>query len=106
MTGELRERLANEVHRVDWRPLAWLWSGLDIRSLVVHRGELLRVPEFNPSDPDSPVLPDFDIRIDRFELDRMGIARGIAGDRPIVAQAPRAPGSVSRRIWRRPASLR
>jgi len=22
MTGELRERLANEVHRVDWRPLA------------------------------------------------------------------------------------
>ena len=31
--------------RMDWRPLAYLWSGLDIRELVVAGGELSRLPE-------------------------------------------------------------
>ena len=64
---------------VDWRPLSWLSSGLDIRSLTARRGTLLRLPELNPGDPDAPLLPQFDIRIDRLELEDFVIAEGVAG---------------------------
>ncbi|MGB7370514.1 translocation/assembly module TamB domain-containing protein [Erythrobacter sp.] len=70
------------VVELDWRPLAWLWSGLDIRELVIRRGTLERMPELLPGDPDAPLLPDFDIRIDRFEIERLMLARGVAGERP------------------------
>ncbi len=64
---------------LDWRPLNWFRSGLDVRRLLAHRGLLLRRPKLNPGDPDAPILPNFDIRIDRFELDQLMIAKGIAG---------------------------
>ena len=38
---------------------------------------LLRTPELLPGDPDAPILPDFDIRIDRFELDNFRVAQGV-----------------------------
>ena len=53
---------------LDWRPLSWLSSGLDVRKLVTQRGELSRLPELLPGDPDAPILPNFDIRIDRLEI--------------------------------------
>jgi len=52
MTGELRERLANEVHRVDWRPLAphakrgglvLVDAGLDLVAVAVARDDSERV---------------------------------------------------------------
>lgn len=64
---------------LDWRPLSWLRSGLDIRQLVLHRGTLLRSPRFNPGDPNAPTLPNYDIRIDRFVIDNLTVARGVAG---------------------------
>lgn len=64
---------------LDWRPLAWLTRGLDVRRLVARRGALLRLPELRPGDPDAPILPGFDIRVDRFELDRMMIHEDVAG---------------------------
>nr|WP_137676311.1 translocation/assembly module TamB domain-containing protein [Parerythrobacter lutipelagi] len=66
---------------IDWRPLSWLTSGIDIRKLTAERGTLLRVPELEPGDPDAPILPDFDIRIDEFELRDFTIARGVIDDR-------------------------
>lgn len=66
---------------LDWRPLGWLTRGLDVRKLVARRGELLRLPELLPGDPDAPILPDFDIRIDRFEISDLTIAEGVATDR-------------------------
>lgn len=66
---------------LDWRPLSWLHKGLDIRTLVFHRGTLLRTPKMNPGDPNAPILPDFDIRIDRFELDNLSVAKGVIGER-------------------------
>jgi translocation and assembly module TamB len=63
----------------------WLSSGLDVRELVTHRGTLMRLPELLPGDPDAPILPDFDIRIDRFEIDDLTIAKGVAG--PAAHQA-------------------
>ena len=65
---------------VDWRPLAWPTSGLDVRSLRAERGELLRLPELNPGDPDAPLLPGFDISIDNLELVDWTLAPGVAGD--------------------------
>lgn len=64
---------------LDWRPLAWFRSGLDVRKLVLRRGVLLRLPKLEPGDPDAPILPDFDIRVDRLEIDRLTIAKGVLG---------------------------
>ncbi|MEM1053110.1 MAG: DUF490 domain-containing protein, partial [Pseudomonadota bacterium] len=66
---------------LDWRPLAWLWSGLDIRELTARRGRLVRFPELLPGDPDTPILPDFDIRIDEFMLENFELAKGLAGEK-------------------------
>lgn len=74
------EFLTIPVVELDWRPLSWITSGLDIRNLTARRGTLLRLPELEPGDPDAPILPDFDIRIDRFEIDTLTLAAGIAGE--------------------------
>lgn len=64
--------------RLDWRPLNWLRGGLDIREVTARRGRLTRLPELLPGDPDAPLLPDFDIRIDKLVIDDLVIAKGIA----------------------------
>ncbi|WP_298464562.1 translocation/assembly module TamB domain-containing protein [uncultured Erythrobacter sp.] len=63
---------------LDWRPLSWLWSGLDIREVSARRGRLSRLPELLPGDPDAPLLPDFDIRVDKLAVENLVIAEGIA----------------------------
>ncbi len=65
---------------LDWRPLNWLWSGLDVRELTARRGRLERLPELLPGDPDAPLLPDFDIRVDTFAIEGLKLAPGLAGD--------------------------
>lgn len=65
---------------LDWRPLNWLWSGLDIREVTARRGRLTRLPELLPGDPDAPLLPNFDIRVDKLVIDDLVIARGVATD--------------------------
>ncbi len=67
--------------RLDWRPLNWLWSGLDIRELTTKRGRLTRLPELLPADPDAPLLPDFDIRVDKLAVEDLVIAKGVATPR-------------------------
>ncbi|WP_353230257.1 translocation/assembly module TamB domain-containing protein [Novosphingobium sp.] len=76
---------------LDWRPMAsWRLlfdasgrsgGGLDIRNLALHRGLLLRAPHLNPGDPRAPILPDFDIRLDRLAVDGLTVAPGLAGAR-------------------------
>ena len=68
------------VVELDWTPLAWLTYGLEVRKLVARRGTLLRLPELLPGDPDAPFLPDFDIRVDQFEIENLTVSPGIAGD--------------------------
>lgn len=65
---------------LDWRPFNWFFTGLDVRNLVARRGVLLRAPELNPGDPDAPILPNFDIRVDRFQLVDFTVAKGVVGD--------------------------
>ncbi len=64
---------------LDWRPLKWFSTGLDVRKLVARRGTLSRLPALKPGDPDAPILPDFPIRIDHFELDRLYVDKAVAG---------------------------
>ncbi len=64
---------------LDWRPFSWLLHGLDIRKLVIKRGQLERLPKLLPGDPNAPILPNFDIRIDRFEIDHLTARPGVAG---------------------------
>ncbi len=64
--------------QLDWRPLNWLWRGLDIRELTARRGRLMRLPELLPGDPDALLLPDFDIRVDKLVVDDLVIAKGVA----------------------------
>jgi len=64
---------------LNWRPYKFLFSGLDIRSLVLHQGTLSAAPDLIPGDPDAPILPDFDIRVDRFVIDDLTVAKGLAG---------------------------
>lgn len=67
---------------IDWRPTAWLRNQLDIRSFAARRATLFRTPTFRPGDPDAPMLPGFDISIDRLTIDNLTLAAGIAGPRP------------------------
>ncbi len=75
-----------EVPEIDlnWRPLRFFWSGLDIRHLVLTGGTLYAAPELVPGDPDAPTLPDFDIRIDRLVIDDLTVAPGLLGEERVV----------------------
>jgi translocation and assembly module TamB len=69
---------------LNWRPYKFLFSGLDVRSLVLHDGTLFAVPELNPGDPDAPILPDFDIRVDRFVIDDLRVVEGLIDGERVV----------------------
>ena len=64
---------------LDWRPFNWFSKVLDVRTLVAHRGVLTRLPDLRPGNPDAPVFPNFDIRVDRFVIDKLSVAEGVAG---------------------------
>jgi translocation and assembly module TamB len=81
-----------EVPEVDlnWRPLKFFFTGLDVRHLVLHRGTLYAAPELIPGDPEAPILPDFDIRVDRLVVDDLTIAKGLLGEERMVDFRARA----------------
>ncbi|OZA30444.1 MAG: hypothetical protein B7X92_15990, partial [Novosphingobium sp. 17-62-9] len=67
---------------LDWRPLSWLKTGLDVRLLALHRGVLRRAPRLRPSeDPNAPILPDFDIRVDKLVIDNLTVSEALAGQK-------------------------
>ena len=74
---------------LDWRPFRFLSNRLDIRELDIRRCELRSLPELKPGDPGDPLLPDFDIRIDRLQADGLVIRQGVAGPRRIANLAGR-----------------
>ncbi|MEO6388748.1 MAG: translocation/assembly module TamB domain-containing protein [Croceibacterium sp.] len=65
---------------LNWRPYKFPTSGLDVRHLVLHGGTLYAVPRLVPGDPNAPILPNFDIRVDRFEVDGLHVAKGLLGE--------------------------
>lgn len=68
---------------LDWRPLAFVGNRLDIRNLEIRRGEVRYLPQLRPGAPDDPLLPSFDIRIDRLRADGLVIREGVSGPRRV-----------------------
>jgi translocation and assembly module TamB len=76
---------------LNWRPIKFFFTGLDVRHLVLHGGTLYAAPKLLPGDPDAPILPDFDIRVDRFVVDDLHIAPGLlGGDERVIDFAAKA----------------
>jgi len=68
--------------RVDWRPFAYLWNHVDVRSATARTMTLQRLPEFKPvPDTDEPLLPDIDIDVGTVRVDRFVFAPAVAGER-------------------------
>ena len=66
--------------RLDWQPFDYLWRNrLTIHDLDVDRARWLRMPHLNKTADDKPILPDFDILVERLRIGRLSIAQGIAG---------------------------
>ncbi|MFC3100268.1 translocation/assembly module TamB domain-containing protein [Altererythrobacter lauratis] len=81
-----------EVPEVDlnWRPWKWFFTGLDIRHLILIDGQLNAVPHLLPGDPDAPILPDFDIRVDRLVVEDLRVAEAVLGQERMVQFRARA----------------
>ncbi len=69
---------------LNWRPWKFFFTGLDVRHLVLHKGTLYAAPELIPGDPEAPILPDFDIRVDRFVIDDLRVVEGLLGEERTV----------------------
>jgi len=67
--------------RLDWRPMSWAANRLDIRSAVTDLAILYRLPKLRPSKTKQPILPGFDIRIDRLAIRRLRIEPAVTGTR-------------------------
>jgi autotransporter translocation and assembly factor TamB len=66
--------------QIKWQPGKALRNKIIINRLHVVDAQWLRQPQFNPSDPNEPLLPDFDIDISDLTIDRLAVAPAIAGE--------------------------
>ncbi|WP_379549295.1 translocation/assembly module TamB domain-containing protein [Qipengyuania sp. DGS5-3] len=64
---------------IDWNPSAWLSYRLEIDEFVARRGRVERVPEFLASEDDGPILPGFDIAIERLVIDGLTLSPAVTG---------------------------
>ncbi|MFC4254595.1 DUF490 domain-containing protein [Altererythrobacter xixiisoli] len=89
---DAQKKLFLEIPEVElnWRPWKFLFTGLDVRHLVLHGGTLYAAPELIAGDPDAPTLPDFDIRVDRFVIDGLRIDKALLGEDRIVSMRAKA----------------
>ena len=69
---------------LDWWPFAWLSNRLDIDRLWVPEATLYKLPRLNPTERQGPILPGFDIRLMRFSIDRLHVARQVTGKAQIA----------------------
>ena len=76
--------------RLDWRPLNWARGTLDIRRVEAATATLYHVPHTRRTGRQTPILPDFDIRIDRLRLDRLVLARRVLGRERVAKVEGRA----------------
>ncbi|MES2337544.1 MAG: translocation/assembly module TamB domain-containing protein [Pseudomonadota bacterium] len=78
--------LTSPLLRVDWRPFAFASNHVDIRSLTSPLVRMSRTPELKavPSDPNAPLLPDLDIDVNRFAIDRIELDPAVSGARRLA----------------------
>ncbi|HEX8654768.1 MAG TPA: translocation/assembly module TamB domain-containing protein [Allosphingosinicella sp.] len=71
------------VAHVDYRPLAYFRNHIDIKELDIPRARLMRLPVFNPGDPNAPLLPDIDVDVGRLHFGQLIVDPAVSG-RPHV----------------------
>ena len=81
---------------LDWSPAAWLTNSLRIDRLEADRLRLERLPKLRPTGRRGPILPDFDIRIGKFDIRRLELAPAVTGK----ARVGRLSGSADIRSGR------
>lgn len=71
---------------LDWRPFAFINNHVDVKSLIIPKAQLLRLPEFAETpETNDPILPDLDIDIGTLEIGALDIAPAVTGQRHIIA---------------------
>lgn len=75
---------------LDWRPLRYATSHLDIRALLVPTARLHRTPAFRETaSTEGPLLPDLDIDVNRLEVGRLRIDPPVTGRAHLVSLSGR-----------------
>ncbi|KQM56920.1 MULTISPECIES: translocation/assembly module TamB domain-containing protein [unclassified Sphingomonas] len=72
---------------VDWRPFAFANGHVDIRSLTSPLVRYARNPVLKdtpPGDPNAPLLPDYDIDVNRLAVDRIEVGPAVTGQRHLA----------------------
>ncbi|MBD8677065.1 translocation/assembly module TamB domain-containing protein [Sphingomonas sp. CFBP 13720] len=72
---------------IDWRPFAFANGHVDIRSLTSPLVRYVRNPVLKdtpPGDPNAPLLPDYDIDVNRLKVDRIEVGAAVTGQRHIA----------------------
>jgi translocation and assembly module TamB len=64
---------------LDWAPGAWLYNSLHIDRVESPLVRLDRLPKLRKTGRKGPILPEFDVHIGRLKIDRLEVARGVAG---------------------------
>jgi translocation and assembly module TamB len=65
---------------LDWSPFSYWNNVLAINSVSATTAKLHRLPKLRPGKPDAPILPAFDIHIGKLAIERLTIAKGVAGE--------------------------
>ena len=69
---------------VDWHPTAWLANRLAIDALTSELVIIHRLPKLRPSKTPGPILPGFDIRIGRLEIEQLRFEKSVTGERRVA----------------------
>ncbi|MEH3106556.1 MAG: translocation/assembly module TamB domain-containing protein [Sphingomonas fennica] len=74
---------------VDWRPFAYVRQKIDVREFTSPEVRLARLPELRetPTDPNAPTIPDIDLTLGRFAIDRFVVAPPVTGRAHVVRLA-------------------
>ncbi|MGN6278758.1 MAG: translocation/assembly module TamB domain-containing protein [Sphingomonas sp.] len=64
---------------LSWRPFAWLDNRLSIQSLHIPLARLAKIPQLTPTGRTGPILPGFDIRVGRLDVDRLLVDKAVTG---------------------------
>ena len=73
------------VATIDWRPFAFLYNHVDVRSMTAPLITMARSPQLKPGgDPNAPILPDIDIDIGSLKVDRLVLAPPVTGAQHIL----------------------
>ena len=66
--------------KLDWQPIKFaLQNTLDIEDLWIAKADLLRMPSLIPDKEKQQILPDFNIRIGHYKVDRLVLNESVAG---------------------------